>query len=63
MDALVLDLMRLFALALQLPETWFDDKIDQHTSTLCALYYPWRADASRIGRVRLRGGSTRIGAA
>src|SRR5688572_22139644 len=34
------DLMRLFALALDLPETWFDASIDRHFSTCPTNLYP-----------------------
>ncbi len=40
MEDLARDLMRLFALALSLPETWFDDKIDDHFSALGTMFYP-----------------------
>ena len=39
-NKLATDLMRLFALALELPETFFDDKIDRHISGLNATLYP-----------------------
>jgi len=34
------EIMRLFALALDLPESWFDDKFDRHVSPLSVNYYP-----------------------
>jgi len=40
MGALAADLMRLSALALDLPETYFDDKIDRHISRLNVRLYP-----------------------
>lgn len=40
LEELARDLMRLFALALDLPETFFDDKIDRHFATLPANDYP-----------------------
>ena len=40
MESLALDLMRLFALALELPEDFFDDKIDEHITNLTANFYP-----------------------
>ena len=40
MAALAVSLMGLFALALELPERFFDDKIDRHFSTLPCNYYP-----------------------
>jgi len=55
MEDLAADLMRLFALALHLPEAYFQDKIDRHISSLCVNHYPapcgpplpeqWRAGA------------------
>jgi isopenicillin N synthase-like dioxygenase len=42
MEDLAADLMRLFALALALPERFFDNKIDQHMTGMTAnFYYPW----------------------
>jgi isopenicillin N synthase-like dioxygenase len=40
MAALARDLMRLFALALDLPEDDFDRTIDRHISSLCLNHYP-----------------------
>ncbi|SED21541.1 Isopenicillin N synthase [Amycolatopsis tolypomycina] len=40
MERLAADLMRLFAIALDLEEHWFDDKTDKHMSNLVANYYP-----------------------
>jgi isopenicillin N synthase-like dioxygenase len=40
MEALALDLMRLFALALDLDEHFFDDRIDEHITNLTANFYP-----------------------
>ena len=40
MEELARDIMRLFALALGMDETFFDDKVDQHITNLCANYYP-----------------------
>ena len=40
MGVLARDLMRLFALALDLPERFFDDKIDRHISVFRVLNYP-----------------------
>jgi isopenicillin N synthase-like dioxygenase len=39
LESLSLDLMRLFALALHLPETYFDGFVDEHVTNLCANYY------------------------
>lgn len=41
-NELSLQIMRLFALGLELPERWFDDKFDHHVSPLTANYYPPR---------------------
>ena len=40
LEALGRSLMRIFALSLAMPETFFDDKIDRHFSTLPANHYP-----------------------
>lgn len=40
MEKLSADLMRIFALALDLPEHFFDDKIDKHISMFRVLNYP-----------------------
>jgi isopenicillin N synthase-like dioxygenase len=52
MEDLSRDLMRLFALGLDLPETYFDDKIDNHFGVFHALHYGARADAPRPGQLR-----------
>lgn len=46
------DLMRLFALALELPETWFDDKIDHHFSIVSSIYYPAQKTPPLPGQLR-----------
>lgn len=38
MERLSADLLRGFALALELPENWFEDKIDRHRCSMRALY-------------------------
>jgi len=40
LEGLGRSLMRIFALSLAMPETFFDDKIDRHFSTLPANHYP-----------------------
>ena len=40
MEALSARLLQCFALALELPPQWFDDKTDRHRSALRALNYP-----------------------
>jgi isopenicillin N synthase-like dioxygenase len=52
MEELAGDLMRLFALALRLPETWFDDKIDRHMTNLTANYYPPQPSPPAPGQLR-----------
>jgi len=52
MEALAGSLMRVFALALEMPETYFDDKIDRHFSTLPANNYPPPAGAPLPDQVR-----------
>ena len=44
-------LMRLFALALELPETWFDDKTDDPRTILRLLNYP-EMDPDKAGQTR-----------
>jgi isopenicillin N synthase-like dioxygenase len=38
MEKLAADLLKGFALALHLPEEWFQDKIDMHTSALRVMW-------------------------
>ena len=52
MGALAADLMRLSALALDLPETYFDDKIDRHISRLNVRLYPRQERAPLPGQLR-----------
>jgi isopenicillin N synthase-like dioxygenase len=46
------DLMRIFALALKLPETFFADKIDRHISALRIILYPEQTTAPLPGQLR-----------
>ena len=52
MEDLAQEIMRLFALALDLPETWFDDKIDDHLTNLVANYYPAQIIPPAPGQLR-----------
>lgn len=52
MSELSRSLMRIFALALQLPETYFDDKIDRHISMFRVLSYPPQREAPLPGQLR-----------
>ncbi|MCD9145112.1 isopenicillin N synthase family dioxygenase [Streptomyces albireticuli] len=52
MEELSVDIMRLFALALGLPEDWFDDKVDQHMTNLTTNYYPAQPEPPRPGQLR-----------
>ncbi len=45
MNRLATDLMRIFALALDLPEHWFDEKIDRHITNFSAIHYPAQTTA------------------
>jgi isopenicillin N synthase-like dioxygenase len=54
-EELATTLMRIFALALELPEQFFDDKIDKHFSNLCAYHYPPMLTPPQPGQ--LRGGA------
>ena len=50
--AVARELMRLFALALQLPENFFDDKIAKHNSALNVNHYPKQAVPPVAGQLR-----------
>lgn len=52
MGALAATLMRIFALALQLPEHFFDDKIDRHISRLRVRNYPAQSTPPAPGQIR-----------
>jgi isopenicillin N synthase-like dioxygenase len=52
MEDLSAALMRLFALSLDLPEDFFDDKIDRHIGRLRARYYPPQGGRPRPGQLR-----------
>jgi isopenicillin N synthase-like dioxygenase len=52
MEQLAAEIMRLFALALRLPENWFADKIDRHMTNLTANYYPPQLQAPAPGQLR-----------
>jgi isopenicillin N synthase-like dioxygenase len=52
MEDLAADLMRMFALALDLPEAYFDDKIDRHISMFRALRYPDQIQPPEPGQMR-----------
>jgi isopenicillin N synthase-like dioxygenase len=51
-ERLARDLMRIFALALGLPEAWFDDTIDRHFSTCPTNLYPEPVGAPLAGQLR-----------
>jgi isopenicillin N synthase-like dioxygenase len=51
-DALSVEMMRICARALSLPDTWFDDKIDRATSNLIAQHYPALEKAPVPGQIR-----------
>jgi len=52
MDALAIDLMRLFALALDLPEHYFDSSVDRSISRLRVRNYPAPEVAPEPGQLR-----------
>src|SRR5205085_8334394 len=52
MSDLVRDLMRLAALALDVEETFFDDKIDRSIGTMRLNYYPAQLDRPAPGQLR-----------
>ena len=51
-DGLAADLMKLFAVALGLPETYFADKIDDSFASLNTFGYPAQSDATKEGQLR-----------
>jgi isopenicillin N synthase-like dioxygenase len=52
MERLATDIMRVFALALELPEGYFDDKIDRHTGRVRVRCYPPIANGDEGARSR-----------
>ena len=52
MERLAADLMRLFAVALDVPEDFFADKIDKHASRVRAIHYPDQHDVPLPGQLR-----------
>ena len=52
MELLARDLMRIFALALDLPERYFDASIGRHISSLCLNHYPALAVSPQPGQLR-----------
>ncbi len=52
MTRLAADMMRIFAVALDLPEDFFEDKIDRHISILGAMYYPEQTHSPEPGQLR-----------
>ncbi|QJW83384.1 isopenicillin N synthase family oxygenase [Ramlibacter terrae] len=52
MGKLAEELMRIFALALGLPEHYFDDKVDRHISRLRVRNYPAQKEAPQPGQIR-----------
>jgi isopenicillin N synthase-like dioxygenase len=51
-EKLAFDLMRMFAIALELPEHFFDDKIDRHISALRIINYPEQLRPPLPGQLR-----------
>jgi isopenicillin N synthase-like dioxygenase len=52
MEGIATRIMRIFAIALDLPEHHFDDKVDQHTSTMRAVLYPPLSAPPEPGQLR-----------
>jgi isopenicillin N synthase-like dioxygenase len=52
LERLLGDLGRIAALALDLPENWFEDKFDKHVTAVRLNYYPLLADAPPSGQIR-----------
>ena len=61
MERLCMRMLPIFARALDLPEEWFDDKVQDHTALLLFNWYPPVAGATRLGQLR-RGAHTDYGA-
>jgi isopenicillin N synthase-like dioxygenase len=52
MNRLAADVIHIVALALGLPETWFDDKTDKHATAARLNYYPLLKDGPPAGHIR-----------
>jgi len=52
LERLAADLMRIFAVALNLPERWFQDKIDKQIANFSVIHYPGQKDAPHAGQLR-----------
>lgn len=52
MNQLARDLLKIFALILQLPETWFEDKVNQSMSSLAINHYPPQHTPPLPGQLR-----------
>jgi isopenicillin N synthase-like dioxygenase len=52
MEQLASDIMRVFAVALDLPELFFADKIDKHVSRVRAIHYPDQREDPLPGQLR-----------
>ncbi len=52
MEALASTLLEIFAVALNLPQDFFSDKIDKHSSNLCAFNYPDQPGNPLPGQLR-----------
>ncbi len=60
-ERLAQDLLRVFALALELPESWFEDKISRHFSVMSSHHYPPLQEPPQPGQLRT-GAHTDFGA-
>jgi len=52
MVSLAEKIMELFALGLGIPENYFADKIDKHTSVIRAIHYPTQSETPSLGQLR-----------
>lgn len=52
METLAADIMRIFAVALRVPEAFFADKVDRHISVLRAISYPEQSAEPASGQLR-----------
>lgn len=52
MEALAMNLAHIIAVALDLPETWFDDKINKHVTAIRLNYYPTLSETPLPNQIR-----------
>lgn len=52
LEQLAAAMMQIFAVGLDLPESYFDDKIDRHTSAIRVIHYPPQPEPPEEGQLR-----------